>query len=185
MIASAKHILARFSRLMTGRVASRLFWALLLLIHVRALFGFVPIAADGEMFSFVARVVGLGLTAVFCGLKLVDVAWLRLVPGWRSAVAAWMVVALLHVGVLDRSGALEVNDSAAQVALMVGVIGAFGSSMISNAVRRVFQSARRRHAHSRTRVQPGPIGRAVACWFVPSSAVPILDVGPPRAPPRA
>ncbi|MEK6675493.1 MAG: hypothetical protein AABZ47_07545 [Planctomycetota bacterium] len=89
-------------------VLGRVFWAALLILHLAALpaswssFGIAWSAKDWGTPAI--RTAGLLLTAAFFILKVLDVAWLRLMPGWRSGVAAVTVVALIHVNVLESGG---------------------------------------------------------------------------------
>jgi len=95
----------------TNRTLWRLFWVLMLALHSLALPSVLVTAATAsvsEQLGLVPRIAGLALSAVFFGLKLLDVPWLRArtegkFAGWRCLIAAVLVVGLLHVGVLDRA----------------------------------------------------------------------------------
>ena len=87
--------------------ARRLFWLSMFLLHAAALPALWS-ASGGEAeftvrLSLLSRLVGLTVSAGFFALKIIDVSWLRLKPGWRSGVAAVVIIALLHVGVVDRA----------------------------------------------------------------------------------
>jgi len=104
----------------------RLLWVVLLAIHA----GAVPAAVRGLPFfsdatfdaSTVFRFAGLLLAAAFCLLKVADVPWLRIRPGWRGSVSIAVVLALLHVSVLHRArdGDVALAPSQVGVFLFVG-----------------------------------------------------------------
>jgi len=84
----------------------RAFWVALLVLHTLALPSLVTTAASAsvtEQLALVPRIAGLPLSAVFFALKFLDVSWLRARQDWRRVVAAVLIVALLHVGVIDRA----------------------------------------------------------------------------------
>lgn len=114
----------------SGRCDSRWvrsgFWLSLLLLHGAALpsigSALASPAGVADRLGLLVRLVGLTASALFFVLKVADVRWLRLRPGWRSAVAAVIVVALLHVGVVDRAvaGTLAVDPAPVGVVLFLG-----------------------------------------------------------------
>lgn len=184
MTERTKHIFSRVSAGALRRVASRIFWAAILLVHLRAMVGVVGAAGGGDALGLVARMLGLGVTAGFCGLKLFDASFLRLLPGWRPAVASWVAVALLHVGVLERSQAFDLNDSATQVCVALGAVGlASGTSGTRRVVRFLRELARSHHAHSASRLQPGPIGFALQARLGPPGRFGAISALVPRGPP--
>ena len=89
----------------------RAFWLFMLVFHVGAIrsawSAFEGISGDAEWLSSGFRFLALLGSAVFFALKIADVTWLRLKPGWRSAVSSLVIVALLHVNVVDRAAAGE------------------------------------------------------------------------------
>ena len=88
----------------------RSFWAGLLILHALALpslFSTLASASVAEQLPLIPRIAGLLLSAIYFTLKFVDVPWLRARQNWRTAVAAIMIVGLLHVGVLDRAFARD------------------------------------------------------------------------------
>lgn len=82
----------------------RLVWLALLLIHFRpALRGLEGLSGFELQASGAASSLFLLLTCVFCGLKVLDVRWLR-VPRTTQSTVAWLViVSLLHVNVVSRT----------------------------------------------------------------------------------
>lgn len=108
--------------LSTFHWSRRVFWFCLLLLHVPA----VPsvweeVAAGGDAAPFwaVLRLAGLCASAVFFVLKVIDLPWLRLKPGPRAAVTAVLIVALLHVGVVERTIQAETELSPARAGLVL------------------------------------------------------------------
>jgi hypothetical protein len=93
----------------------------------------------------ILQLLALSLAIVFFGFKVADVGWLRLKPGWQSAVSASLVAALLHVNVLDRAtaGELAVPGTHFPMAYLVGTLVAL------EALRRKAQRFLLRSATSR------------------------------------
>jgi hypothetical protein len=90
----------------------RVFWTALLLVHTVSLPSVFYAVASTDMavrLAAMPRIAGLLLSAAFFVFKIIDVPWLRMRRGWRTAVAAILVVGLLHVGVLDRALGGEVG----------------------------------------------------------------------------
>lgn len=81
-------------------------WVLLLVLHALALPSLIHAASAttvvGQL-SLLPRIVGLALSAAFFTLKMLDVPWLRCTWDRQRIVAALLIVALLHTGVLDRA----------------------------------------------------------------------------------
>jgi hypothetical protein len=87
------------------RVIRRLFWSCLLVLHLAAIpAAWAALAAgnDGWMTPAV-RFGGLTLATALFALKLIDVCWLRTLPGWKSRVSCFIIVSLLHVNVVQRA----------------------------------------------------------------------------------
>jgi hypothetical protein len=169
-----------------GPALRRLFWVGILAIHLGAIPSLITkfLLGDGGTLADAAfRGVGLLLTAAFCGLKVADVRWLRLRPGWRSTVAASLIVALLHVNVIERA-------QGGEAALAPGQLGVFlfvGSTLLDTeslgkALKRFIRMSRqmivaRRPIH----VHLDPYLRVLEAAFEP---VP-LRFGPRSIPTRA
>ncbi len=104
----------------------RLFWVVLLAIHAGAVPTSVrglPPFSDATLDAFtVFRFAGLLLAATFCLLKVADVSWLKIRPGWRGSVSIAVVLALLHVSAVQRAqeGDLTLTPSQVGVFLFVG-----------------------------------------------------------------
>lgn len=109
--------------------ARRLFWFALLLLHGAAIPSlWAAISRGGEigtLLPLTVRIAGMSASAAFFVLKIADVSWLRLNGGWRSVVAAVLVVAVLHVGVLDRAlhGDVALNPAQLSLVLCLGTLG--------------------------------------------------------------
>lgn len=112
-------------------VSKRFFWLVMLLFHVGAIRSAwsaltgssgTPDWALGGM-----RLSILVASAAFFALKMVDVAALRLKSGWRPLVASIVVVALLHVNVLDRAVESDSPYTPAPLAAMA-LVGALVES---------------------------------------------------------
>lgn len=96
---------------LTRSAIKRAFWLFLLILHIGAIrsawSGLNGLWVDADWLSNGLRFLALLASACFFVLKIADVAWLRLNPGWRSAVSSLVIVALLHVNVVDRVAAGE------------------------------------------------------------------------------
>jgi hypothetical protein len=94
----------------------RIFWIGMLLLHLPAmpsLWAMVLTSQGTSLITALVRLVGLLASAAFFILKTIDVPWLRLRAGPRSAITGVLVIALAHVGVVDRAigGTGGVSDS--------------------------------------------------------------------------
>ncbi len=89
----------------------RLFWASMLIMHAAPIHAVTLQAMNASQGSFFAEslwsLLGLGLSAILFVLKVADVSWLRRNPGMRSALASTLVVALIHVGVIEHSSTAD------------------------------------------------------------------------------
>ena len=153
-----------------------LFWFCLLLLHVPA----VPsvweeVAAGGDAAPFwaVLRLAGLCASAVFFVLKVIDLPWLRLKPGPRAAVTAVLIVALLHVGVIERTIRGETELSPARAGLVL-----FGLQLVPRvvALARSACTDRQLRGHVYCRQLWESVLQPAARFVIPSYAG-------PRAPP--
>lgn len=94
-------IVPAHTRLRWSPLLRRTFWLLMCAAHAPAL-----AAAWGALLSGGAtrpdgvRLIGLSLSAVFFGLKLFDVAWLRIRTGRAGWIALAVIVALIHAQAL-------------------------------------------------------------------------------------
>jgi len=109
----------------------RAFWLVILVFHVGAIrsvwVALEGMSVDGEWLSSGFRFLALIGSAVFFALKIADVSWLRLRPGWRSAISSLVIVALLHVSVVDRviEGELSYSPVHLGVVLFIGSLVEF------------------------------------------------------------
>ena len=170
--------------------ADRLFWCSMLVVHAAALpavWGSVALAggSDGEVVALV-RLLGLLASSAFFVLKLVDVSWLRLKPGWRSMATAILLIGLLHVGVLDRAVEGELAFSASHPGLVLFVAAAWQCEGLR---RRLFWIVSRltpvRVLRRRERADRPICGRLLEYAFQPLMLRFVPSFTDPRAPPRA
>jgi len=142
----------------------RVLWTALLAIHVGAVpaaLSRLALSSDATLDAYsVFRFGGLLLAATFCLLKIADVAWLRIRPGWRGAVSMAVVVALLHAGALERAQAGDVSLTPSQVGVFLFV----GTGLNLDRVRRSIRIlvAELRAAHDRGAQDRPPSGAAYA-----------------------
>ena len=84
----------------------RLVWISLLLLHFGPMRSITAQLAQEAQAQFTPatlfRLISLCFWSLFFVLKIVDVAWLRLKPGWQSRIAAMVVVGFIHAGVIER-----------------------------------------------------------------------------------
>ena len=83
-----------------GRIQARIVHAKCTILAWTTLAG---VGGENSWFSSCLRVLSLAAATAFFLLKVVDVGWLRVVPGWRSGVASLVIIGLLHVSVLHRA----------------------------------------------------------------------------------
>lgn len=114
----------------------RLFWIGMVLLHSVGLY--LAWGRFGDNGSASIEVIGLSLSLAFFVLKVVDVRFLRLNPGWRSFVAASVIVALLHVNVLNR---IADNGALAPVA-DISWAQVVGAALVVELARRVAKHLR-------------------------------------------
>jgi len=168
-----------------SELSVRAFWLAMFLLHVPGLLAALEALltrSTPELFLAGLRVAGLSLSASFFVLKMADVRWLRLKPGWRSFVAALIATAVLHVGVLERAANSELACSPVHVGVVLFVGAAGQAARLENRLRRLQDALPRSHAR-----KPA----WAACWqrVVESTLpVPLLACVPsysgPRAPPQ-
>ena len=121
----------------SGEVLRRAFWVFLLLIHSAGMISsLAPSGSEWTFFDAVsAKAIVLALTAAFCALKVANVRCLRLRPGWQSAFAATVAVAILHVGVFERMAASSGGAHPFQLVVLAG--GALGVAPVARSLSRV------------------------------------------------
>ena len=108
----------------TGQRLTTSLWLAMLLLHGPGLVSAFGTLAQGVEFGALLRAVGLSLSAGLFVLKIADVPWLRMHANWRSAVAATVVIALMHVGVARRvvSGELVFTPQEVGAVLCLGTV---------------------------------------------------------------
>jgi len=96
----------RPARMRPSQIAWRLFWMGMLALHAGAFrsagLELTSFAPTERRLAIAARLIVLGVTALFFCLKLIDVGWLRLLPGWRSKVYSLVAIGIIHLGVVER-----------------------------------------------------------------------------------
>ncbi len=106
----------------------RLFWLVLLVLHavaIRSAWSGSWAEGPGAEIAWPAlRLLALILSSLFFTLKIADVAWLRLKPGWRPLVASLVVIGFLHVHAISRGaeGELAYSPAHLSVVLIVGTV---------------------------------------------------------------
>jgi len=175
--------------LLTVPFAIRTFWTGMLVLHVGAIrsvwLGLHTPGAEGDTVAGAVRVATLGLSVVFFLLKIADVRWLRLKPGWRSTVSAIVVVAVLHISVLDRASRREIYYSPAHLGFVLCIGTLLEVEGLRRMLRRtppwidrVLNAGRREHS-----VTPAYSCTAWEDARKPDSLKVIRRDRPPRAPP--
>ena len=117
--------------------AGRLFWATMLLMHLGALraewASLAAVSSHCGWGTTLLRALALTAAAAFFSLKIADVGWLRLCPGWRSLVASLLVIGLIHLNVLQR---ITRFDSANNT-VPLGIVLFAGTLLESDQLRRI------------------------------------------------
>jgi len=118
------------------QAAYKLFWIVMLLVHAGAIVSvcqqiFTGAASD-SLSGLLVRAFVLLVSAALFALKLADVRWLRINSGWRSSVGSLIIVALLHVGAVQRA----VNDDLLIAPIEVGAVVILGSALGIDELRR-------------------------------------------------
>jgi len=136
-MARLRHILFAFlQRTSLFALLKRAFWLFILVFHVGAIrsawFVLAGMSSDADWLSSGFRFLALIGSAVFFALKIADVSWLRLRPGWRSTVSSLVIVALLHVSVVNRAVEGELSYSPVHL----GVVFFVGSLVEFDGLRR-------------------------------------------------
>lgn len=171
------------------RVACRLFWLAMLLVHAGAIASVgQSLFAQGlpsDLSALALRGFILLASALFFALKLVDVSWLRLKPGWRSSIASLVIVGLLHVGVIQRATEHALWDTPAEFVAVLSVAAVLGASRVSR--RWSSRALARVRCHTSTRLTLLTVSWS-RFWqeqirpYLPPA---LIHSVPPRAPPAA
>lgn len=167
------------------RWLGRVFWLALLLMHVAALpMAVSALAAPADIASQVVtglRFAGLVLSIVAFVLKIIDVRWLRIAPGWRSVVLAVLVVALLHVGVVERAMHGDAMFDPAHLGLVLIAGSAWRIAASKRSLSRLFTHIRSQH---RRRTSPLVLYRLNRVDIASPFEAMLSSICVPRAPPR-
>jgi len=170
-------------------IAKRLFWAALLVMHLSALGSeweaLGAISGSDAWGTSVLRTLALVASATFFALKIVDVPWLRLQPGWRSVVASLVVIGLLHLNVLERVTRTELSSGPAPLGIVLFAGTLIESDRLRRALSRlpsIADAALRLNMHPQ-RFVCGLTGPAWDDAFKPRLMRIITQSVPLRAPP--
>lgn len=169
-------------------VTRRLFWLCMLLAHAggvrSALMSLVQPVADIDWGLGLARMLILVASTIFFVLKIADVACLRLKPGWRTWVVSTVVIALLHVQVMNRVTGVhpDVSQSAPVAILVLG--GLLDSQTLRRILRRLLSVFRRMEKPGITTLNIREHARHWILEFVPPHRVYfVVGLLTPRPPP--
>ena len=169
----------------------RAFWVFILVLHVGAIrstwFVLDGMSDNAEWLSSGFRFLALIGSAVFFALKIADVSWLRLRPGWRSFISSLMIVALLHVNAVQRLAAGERMSSPTPLSAVLFVAVLVDVGAVRRQGLHLWNSVGRA-SKDRTRRQRRRSYPCNAAW--PEAAIPphswlALGLLTPRPPPLA
>ena len=166
-------------------VLSKLCWVLLVLIHLPGILAtWRALALEAFDPASLARFAGLILSTVYFVLKAADLPVLRLSPGWRSAVSLVLMVALLHVGAIDRtiSAGLDRDLEVVSALLIFGALG-LGGICVRRIIRFLSRGVLALQAAGRS---IRPTFRWAGTWsacFLVMPQVCTVPVSAPRGPP--
>lgn len=122
----------------------RLFWLVMLLLHLPAIRSAWGVLADGAVADWAMgglRLTVLLASAAFFALKIADVAYLRLNSGWRPLIASVVIIGLLHVNVLRRTVESDSPYSTAPIAALAVVGTIVESATLRRSLLRVVRIA--------------------------------------------
>ncbi len=165
-----RSLLARF-RNSPSPILSRVFWALMGVMHASALAGALKnCLQSGPAMEGLGGCIALSMAMLFFGLKLGGVSFLRFRPGKRAAVAICLIVALIHIDCI-HSG-LEGAPASDWTALLATATLVGGLTRPIR-VNRIIQA---RHDHTgkiasstgRPRQARWPEGFRPHCWVLAS-----------------
>lgn len=176
-----EHIVEPFRRSSARGWLRRIFWAAMLGLHLGPIAACWRSLAAAEAAPAAIRLGILLTAAVFFALKVADVPWLRVKPGWRTWVASSIVIALLHLGAVDRAAGTRVADTPGHlgIVLFIGAVfcrkplGATASRIASAFVRLLQQHVAGRCEAAAART----LGLKRPQWVLAGG------VGAPRSPP--
>lgn len=141
---------------MTLLLARRAFWVGMFALHAVAVptmwSRIAEAVSEGGFLLGAARGAGFLASLLFFLLKVADVRWLRLRPGWRPATTAILTVALLHGDPVYRWASSDSPADFEPVVVLFVVGGALECEVFRRAVGRLAQQilgllrTSRRHA---------------------------------------
>lgn len=165
--------------LRSPRVLWRAFWVLMLGLHLGPILSLSGAFGTTTEADRGVRLALLLASSLFFALKIADVRWLRLLPGWRSTVVSVMVLALLHLGPIERAAGTHLIGGEAKLVLFAG--GAFALDSVQCGLRRIRLAFVARFAQCRPRFSIAALARSDALrpprWWIDISHL------APRAPP--
>lgn len=108
-----------------ARTLRRAFWVFMIVLHVmfvRSAWASMHLGLEGAtLFDAAVRIGGLCLSLLFFLLKLADVAWLRLKPGWRSMLVSLVLVVFVHANVLEQAAQDDWHAAPVKLGAVVGL----------------------------------------------------------------
>jgi hypothetical protein len=140
--------------------------------------------SDG-WFSLAVRLFALSASAVFFILKIADVRWLRLKPGWRSMTTALIVVGLLHVSVLEREleGRSVLPPGPVGLVLCVGTLMGLEAEGLRRLLRRLMVTQGCDRPTPERHPFQHPCGFSIVATWAPALMLVLVGYLAPRAPP--
>lgn len=166
----------------------RSFWCVMLGLHLSALpaaFSALTGAWGGaETVALVFRVLLLTFSSLFFVLKIIDVPWLRVLPGWRSTIASVVVVAFLHVSVINRVQGGDVARPGAHlgVGLVLGLLAEM-ELRIRPRLERALRDTPVRWCEALAELS-STYAKVCDCLFIPRMTRILACQVAPRAPPQ-
>ena len=85
------------------------------------------------------RLFVLGVSALFFCLKLIDVRWLRVRPGWRSTIYSFTVIGMVHLGVVERVTQTHFAYTQGHLGVVLFAGGALGVRPLSSLLPRLLR----------------------------------------------
>ncbi len=126
-----------------SHVAWRLFWMGMLAVHAGAIRSVVlelaSLTTTEWRLAVAVRLFVLAVSALFFCLKLIDIRWLRLRPGWCSKIYSLVVIGIIHLGVVERVTHSEFVYSPGHLGVVLFAGGALGVRPLSGLLPRLLR----------------------------------------------
>ena len=135
-----------------SRLLWRAFWVFMLALHLGPILTLAGVFGPSGEPDRGVRLAMLAASALFFALKIADIHWLRVVPGWRSSVCSIMVLGLLHLGPVERAAETKLlAGGEVRLALFAG--GLLSVEAVRRGLRRIRVAFLARPAELRSRVR--------------------------------